>query len=484
MTMRAEQLRGRPGADPIMRVLGALAVVAVGVVLGLQYVTPDKRVLNVLAALVVFGIAWRLDMVTGLCLLVVLLPYPRGTVFGSTDLAFILLLVIIWLLRIGQRQSQPPRPTPVDAPLGAWLVCWVISFYNVTTMDGLSQALPNMVQFVACLLLFYLIVNNVRTGRDLKRLHLFQAISILTICLIAVYELNHPGGALVRGWIDFQGTTGDELNRHNVRVGGPFFDFELFSEFCALCIPLVAFMIVRTRAVYARGALFGLLGLLVFTLFAAVTRGAIISLGVSAVYLVFLLRRRVRIVPLTLVGGSAVATFFLANFVVSQFTRSGNLIARLGQTEFVGLVPDDRVGAWLDGWNRFLEHPIIGHGPYYGAMTGAHVWTWPHNGYLFVANYVGALGLACFVWLLIRLLQLSYPADADLSGPSYARSFLVIAHMQIVLFMVDQMKIDYLRNGIYQFEVWVMFGSLVAAYQVARSERHDARPRPALPLAA
>lgn len=482
--MWTERLRRRPGADPVMRVLGAALVAAFGVVLGYQYLQPDKRVLNVLAALVVFGIAWRLDMVTGLCLLVVLLPYPRGTVFGSTDIAFILLLFIIWLLRIGQRQSQPPRPTPVDAPLGAWLVCWVISFYNVTSQDALSQALPNMVLFVSALLMFYLIVNNVRTERDLQRLHLFQAISIGTICLIAVFELNHPGGALVRGWIDFQGTTGDELNRHNVRVGGPFFDFELFSEFCALSIPLVVFMIVRAKGSYARGALFGLLALLVFTLFAAVTRGAIISLGVSAVYLVFLLRRRVRVVPLTLVAGTVVATFFTANFVVSQFTRSGNLIARLGQTEFVGLVPDDRVGAWLDGWNKFLQHPIIGHGPYYEAMTGTHRWVWPHNGYLFVANYVGAIGLACFLWLMFRLLQLSHPKDPDLNDVSYARAFLVIAHMQIVLFLVDQMKIDYLRNGIYQFEVWVMFASLVAAHQVARSARHDTRPRRALPLAA
>jgi len=63
-------------------------------------------VIAVLAAAVMFGITWRIDLVSGIGVLVLALPYPRGTVFGSTNLALVLLLVVIWLLR---RRCARPR---------------------------------------------------------------------------------------------------------------------------------------------------------------------------------------------------------------------------------------------------------------------------------------------------------------------------------------------------------------------------------------
>ena len=474
----------RPERDPIGRLLIVAAVLALGVVIGMQYMAPDKRMLAVMAGAVVFGIAWRLDTLTGIGFLLLALPYPRGTVFGSTNFAFILFLLLIWLLRVTQRRSPPPTRTPLDIPIAGLVLAYAISFYNVSDLVSLGFAFQNTELFLVSQVMFYMVVSNVRTAQDLERLQMFQAVTIGTICLMAVFELTHPGGVLIPGWIEFRNTAGSDLYTRNVRVGGPFHDFEMLSEFCAISSLLIAFLIIRSRSLYRRVALSGLLLLDVFVLFATVTRGGIVSLGVGLFYLLFLVRRRVNAVSLTLVGGSIAALAALMNFYVSHFTRSGDVGARLRETTFVGVVPDSRVVAWRDGWNRFLEHPWIGHGPYYSQQTGTHVWFWPHNGYLYIANLVGLLGIAFYFALLARLLMLSSHGSDDLRDPDYARAFLTIANVQIVVFIVDQAKIDYLRNPIYQFEVWVLFAMLVSAYRLAYpATAREPATRP-LPVAA
>ena len=51
-----------------------------------------------------------LARIPGLGVLVMTLPYPRGTAFGNTNLALILILLVIWLLRVTQRQSWLTMP--------------------------------------------------------------------------------------------------------------------------------------------------------------------------------------------------------------------------------------------------------------------------------------------------------------------------------------------------------------------------------------
>lgn len=461
-------------------VLRFLVVVALGVLIGTQYMAPDKRMLGVAAAVIVFGVAWRLDMVTGLGVLLLLLPYPRGTVFGNTNFALVLLLALIWLVRVSQRANPAPRPTAVDGPIAGLVLAYAISFYNIGDATSFNFAVQNTELFLVCLLLFYLLVSNIRTQADLERIQLFQAISLGTILLIAIFELNHPGGALIPGWIEFRGTTGTEFNTRNVRVGGPFFDFELLSEYCAMSSILVLFLVLRAQSTTRRVVLSILLLLDIFVLFATVTRGAMIALGVGLLYLLFRIRRRLKIVPLAVAGALIAALAASMNIFVSRFTRSGDIGARLQETHFVGIVPDSRVGAWTDGWNRFLEHPWIGHGPYYSTRTGTHTWFWPHSGYLYIANLVGVFGLAFYFALIGRMLWLSARSSDDLRDPDYARGFLLVANVQLVIFIVDQIKIEYLRNPTYQFEIWVMFAILVAAQRLANpATARETLPQPA-----
>ena len=122
-----------------------------------------------------------------------------------------------------------------------------------------------------------------------------------------------------------------------------------------------------------------------------------------------------------------------------------------------------------------MEHPIIGRGPYYSPMTGVRVFLWPHSLYLYVAATLGTVGLVVFLWLLWRLFRLSRPYVDDLRHASYSNAFLIIVRAQFIVFLVDQIKIEYLRDKNYPFQVWLLFASIVATQHIAERVRMKAR---------
>jgi O-antigen ligase len=459
------------------RLTPVLLTIAVGIVLGIQFFMPDKRMIAVIGAILMFGLAWRLDMVAGLGVLAIALPFPRTTVFGSTNLAFIALIAVLWLLRVSQGQCARPRRSPLDAPVLALFVAYVISFYNVTTSVGLSRALPIFVLFTAAVLMFFVIVNNLQDERGFRRFLDFQVVSVLLVCLLAVWELNHPGQYFIPGWIGFQTGSVGEINLHNIRVGSSFYDYELLSEYCALNALLVLFLLLRAETIIRRLAYGLLLPLVLFVLFATVTRGSIIALAIGTAYLIWTSRRRLSFVALVMVGVTLFAGFQSMNYYVANFTRSGSVVSRFGEntTKMVGFLPEARATIWLAAWNRCLEHPFIGHGPYYSVMEGTRTYFWPHNLYLFVANNVGLIGLGIFLWLLWTLLRISRPQTDDLRHGDFMRSYMIIAQSQMIVFLIDETKIDFMRNGNYQLQVWLMFALITAAYQITHTP-----PAPAL----
>jgi hypothetical protein len=44
---------------------------------------------------------------------------------------------------------------------------------------------------------------------------------------------------------------------------------------------------------------------------------------------------------------------------------------------------------------------------------------------------------------------------------------MIIAQVQMVVFLIDETKIEFMRNGNYEFQVWLMFALITAAYRIA-----------------
>src|SRR5262249_44055638 len=139
--------------DLVNRVLAFFTTVVAGVLLGFQYWNPNKRVVPVFIVLLVFGVAWRLSMAAAVNVLVFLLPYPKGTVFGNTTLAFILMVFVIWLLRLSLKMSPPARSSPLNLPVFGMILWYILSFYNVQDAFALERAAQNFEVFLGCVLM-------------------------------------------------------------------------------------------------------------------------------------------------------------------------------------------------------------------------------------------------------------------------------------------------------------------------------------------
>ncbi len=465
---------GQPARERAGTLIAALAVVGAGVLLGQQIMAPDKRTLAVFAAIAVVGLAWRVNLLVGIGVLMLALPYPRSTVFGSTNLAFILILLIIWLLRMSQRMAPLPQRTPVDAPVAGLLIAYVVSFYNIRNSAHLEHALTNTYLFVGCVLLFYLVVNAIRSSEDLKRWHLFQCAAMLPVLLFSVWELNHQGQVFIPGWLDLslgEGLPSQGIQLHGQRVGGPFFDYELLCEYCALNILLLIFLLAQARTASRKVLMAGLMVLTTFIMFCTVTRGGFVALALGLGYMLWHIRRRLAFVPFAIIVVGTIAAFIGMNYYVSHFTNAADLWSRLAGTQFKGWMPEARAKTWPMAWERMLQHPIIGYGPFYAGQIGTTIYFWPHCLYLYLGNLVGFVGLSFFFWLAGVLWNITRPQSDRLDDPNYTRGFLLVGHVQLVTFLVDEIKIEYLRNQTYQFQVWLLFAPIVAAHLVLRRER-------------
>jgi len=467
--------QGRP-RDPARaggiatRVMAFITTAIAGVLLGFQYWNPNKRVIPVVVTLLVFGVAWRLSMVAAINVLVCLLPYPKGTVFGNTNLAFILIIFVIWLLRISLRMSPPARSSPVNLPIFAMMLSYILSFYNVRDSFALERALQFFEIFLGCVLMYYMVINSIRTQRDLERFHMAQLFTAVGAFAIAILEAHNVGRVIIPGLIDFTNTIGKEFNTRDVRVGSSFHDYELFSEYCGLFFLFSMFLLIRARTTTQR-VLLGLFAIFnVYTMFTTVTRGVFIALGFALPVALYKIRRHLN--PVKFFTGAAAVTVLVLvmNVIVAKYTNSGDLFERMGSTKVVhGIVPEAREAPWANAWARSLVHPILGQGPWYGELPGYEVW-WPHNVYLFFANIIGYPGLLFYLALLAGLFKLTRPVVDDLRHQSYADAFLIVAQAQLIMFCLNELKIDYLRNPNYTFQVWLMFANWTAAYLVSRDE--------------
>lgn len=472
-------------SDPAGRFIALLTTLVAGIILGIQYWTPNKRVIPVVVAIGVFGIAWRLSMMAAVNLLVFLLPYPKGTVFGSTNLAFILLVFVIWLLRVSLRMNPRPRSTPVDLPIAAFLLWGVLSFYNIQNEVALGKGLSNYLLLVASVIYFYLIINNVRTPRDLERFNQAQLITAFGIFVFAFIETRFPGRVIIPGLIDFTATTGSEFNTRDVRVGSSFRDYELLSEYCGLMFLLCVFHLVRARTQISALILSLLTLFALYTMFTTVTRGVIIALALALPIAFYSMRKRLNPVKFITAVSGILALAIVMNAFVATYTNTGDLFLRLSETKVVhGVMPEAREETWTNAWNRALVHPILGQGPYYDEMVG-YSWYWPHNVYLYIANLYGFPGLIFFLTLMFGIWRLIRPTTDDIRHESYPDAFMILARTQFVMFALNELKIDFLRNPIYQFQVWQLFGTWTVAYLVsrehgllARNQRSEPSPAP------
>jgi len=453
-------------------------VILIGLLMGQQIVAPSKRVLEAFAGLVLVAFVLRLDLYWSLCAFLIALPFPTRMKIGSTNIVFIAILLSVWLMRLALRQVRPVGKTFLDTPIIVLLLVYVASFWNIRNSEFLWPALTSFYGVLGSIVLFYLVVNFVRDDTSLERTMIVTQVSAALVIGVSLMGLLFPGITIVPNWI--QTGSSQEIDISGIRLGGPFGASELLAEYCALNLPIQFLLLVRSRSL-SRRSMWAALILLTFVIqIATVTRGAFIALWIGMAYLLFLMRKQLGFRHIAISVITAIFLFVaLATFITAR-TKAGSILDRLTQTTFVGYMPETRAHAWSDAWEMCKEHPVIGHGPFYPLRTaaGAQV-LWPHSIFLYYIYITGWIGLAVFLFIVYKMFRRSLSAASRrLSDPHFSKSALLVLHVVLVIFMIDQVKLEYLRHHSYQFFIWSLFGLLVAATRVAASGGAPVEPKP------
>lgn len=469
----------RPGLPAWVRYgFVAALVIVTSLLVAHEITSPDVRTMQILlAGLLVFA-ALRVSSFTTLLFIALAIPTYKPTTYGGTTLAFVLVLFILWLVRITLKMERSAGRSEIDLPVLALFLAYLLSLTQIETSEDLRGAMFNIFNLITHIMVCFMVIHLTRTEKQLRILVGALVVMSVLINLTAVWEITFPGRALIPGWLDLGAQWAGEAGKRGLeikglRVAGVFFDYELLAEYCALSMVLLFFVFIRAKTTLQRVGMAGLLALNTFVLFATVTRGAIVSLGVASAYLLWTQRQHIRLRTIAIGAGAVfLAGWGILNFV-SQHTYSGNVLERFEKTEFKGVVPETRVGVWKEAWERILQRPIFGHGPYYSFKTeGVEKILWPHNNYLFYWHMLGIVGLLAFLWLAYRLWRSTSWHAPTLRDPRFPAAFSLATRGMLLLVLVDWIKIEYLRNPVYPYWVWLFFGVTVAAGRVASEQAH------------
>jgi O-antigen ligase len=452
--------------------LGIVAfALAAGTLIGYQIAHPVKRVLEAIGGLILAYLIWNFSAVSALWLILIIYPFPFALWAGNSTFIFVVIVVIIYLIRVSAHTATLRFDRQFNLPIALMVLSYALSFYNFQgDPEAIRFGIIHTINFLACIFLFYLLINLVNDERKLRTAINISMITCALVMLFSILELLFPGRQLIPGWLYTEHKA--QLVMKGIRTGGPFKDFELNAEFFAMNAPIILFMAARSRRLLTRLLYTFLLVADIAMLFTTVTRGAFISLTIGLTYMAYVSRRDLSFIRLIMIGGALVGLAFVIDTIVAQYTISGSLFGRLVATTFEkGILPENRVDSWGDALARGLEHPFIGHGPGWNFSTAVGRQFWPHNAYLFYFNITGLVGLATFIFLLVRLFKASLAGyHRSLLRSPFSEGFMKVLHVLLIMFIIDQIKIEFLRNNIYMYFVWIVFGLIAATRNIIRDE--------------
>ncbi len=430
-----------------------------------------KRVLEAIGGLILVYLIWNFSALSALWLILIIYPFPFALWAGNSNVIFVTIVFIMYLIRVSAHTATLRLDKQFNLPIALLLMSYALSFYNFQgTPTAIRFGVIHMINVLASIFLFYLLINLVNDERKLRTAINISIVTCALVMLFTVLELMFPGRQLIPGWLYTEHR--ERLVMKGLRMGGPFKDFELNAEFFAMNVPIILFMAARSRRLLTRSFYIFILVADLTMLFTTVTRGAFISLAIGLVYMAYVSRRDLSFMRLIAIGGALVGLAFVIDTLVAQYTVSGSLFGRLVATTFEqGVVPENRVLAWGNALARGFEHPFIGHGPGWDFSSELTQKYWPHSTYLFYFNITGLVGLATFIFLLVRLFKASLAGyRKSLLRSPFSEGFMKVLHVTLVIFIVDQIKIDYLRNNIYMYFVWIVFGLIAATRNIIRDE--------------
>lgn len=461
------------GGGKLWRVL-----VGSGVALGFSWFlasvisSPSKRNLEGLAGMIFGGILLIASPFAALLFTVCLLPFPAHTSVASTSMLLIMALAAMVVVRARVENLPTPFVSKEQdfAILGLGLMV-AMSFYYQNP-ESLQLARYLTIGLATAVMLYY--VTIALADSEDRLIAVIKATQVLAILLglLGISQWLWPDRQILPEFFSFSRRVAEneEIRRGEVRVMATFNGQELFAEYLAMCVIMQYFFVRWAKTIWEKT--FWICGALVLlaALFATATRGGLIVMVLGFMYIIAFGASVVPRSQSMKVVFIAVALFYLAlGFIEPLVTHMMDRIALIG-TDDSSI--QSRSGVLPQAFDAVLRQPFIGHGmsTAVGTFRGG-VSANIHNLYLTLAYTIGIPGLVAFMWMLWGLWKKSWSVFREHGQPQRTRELALALHVMLVMFIVDEMKIEYVRQPMYMHMTWLHFAFIMAVWRQSRERR-------------
>jgi O-antigen ligase len=325
------------------------------------------------------------------------LPFKLGFTPTFLDVALVA-VYFVWIVRVATRREPNPVATVLGIPLLIFFFLAVFAFANgLRVITPTATAIRNFGELALGILLFFLIVNTLRSEEDLyfvARLIMVVGAGAAAIAIIfyiipqtwtvrildGLARFNYPGGAGALRYI--------EDNPENpMRAIGTMVDPNVLGGFLILVTGLVVPQLVSPQPLFRRRWMILFFVLDLIALYLTYSRGSLVGLA-AGLFIVGLLRYR----KLLLVGLAGVALLFLlppAQAYVAHFVEG---IRIQDQATLM------RLGEYKDAVALISRYPWFGVG--FSGSPDSDLYVGVSNLYLLMAEEMGVLGVAWFLVLM------------------------------------------------------------------------------------
>ena len=355
--------------------------------------SPEIKFFMMVVGLVYFSVSF-LNVGVGLVIMSVAMLFSpefslghvgaRAITIRVEDL-MIPLLLMAWLgRRAVHRDSQLLVPNPVNKPIFLILAMDILStVWGIT--QGWTFQLSSVFYFLKTLeffLIFFLVVNYVRT---LKQIKFFLFFSLLTVVMLGIYALSQIPHNEV--FSDFRITAPFEGTPEPATIGG-------YMAFLLLIITCLFLYEKRPLGKWMYGAI-GLVTFLPFLF--TLNRTSYIAFSVGLVFIAVTVKRKW--FSFFLIFFFLSSPLWVPHSIKERIAYTWEDAVNPGREWGVDQSTQERINTYRKMWNTWKYSPIIG--------CGLGSYDFLDSQYARTLHEIGIVGLGIWLWAFFRLFRIS-----------------------------------------------------------------------------
>ena len=418
------------------------------------YLSIPIAVASIIVLFLAILILWKVEI--GVFVVVAAIPFtPTIPLVG-----LVLFTGISYLLSlITGNKKYTFKILPIDVFILAFVA---VLLYSFVTSYAVSNSLQAFVIHIVLISFYFMLVNIIRTKKQLNWIIITFVIVTAVISLYGLYQYK-VGGVTSDAWVDT--TMFEDIKS---RVVSTFGNPNVLGEYLVLILPLSVALIWTQKGWFNKSLSLIMVLLMLGCLLCTSSRGAWLGLILAMAVFAVLKDRRLIVLGIFVL---ILLPFFLPPWVINRFASIGNMqdsSSAYRVSVWIGslkIVKD----YWLSGIGLGLEPFRLVYPNY--ALSAAYA-LHSHNIYIQLLIETGIAGFTCFMGMLVVFFK-NTVAYSIKCKDKFLSTVLVAVTAGLMGYLIQGLVDNIWYNYRVLLAFWVLIGIGMAAYRIAKTEKEE-----------